>query len=60
MKSLVEYEEASKPLMLQRYSTVWSEYIDVIDPKEIDDGDRLSFPKGGSPTKSKDVRMLTV
>ena len=36
-----------------------SEYREVIDPMEIDDGDR-PFPKGGSPTKSKDVRVLTV
>ena len=36
-----------------------SEYREVIDPMEFDDGNR-PFPKGGSPTKSKDVRVLTV
>lgn len=65
VKSLDDFNEGDgKPVLLQRYSTLWNEYIDVLDPMEVDDGDRLRiipFPKGGlSPTKSTEVRNRSV
>lgn len=49
VKSLADFNGDGKPFLLQRYSTIWNEYIDVIDPMEIDDGDRVKvvpFPRG--------------
>ena len=50
--------ESEKPVFMQRYSSEWQQYVDVIDVIEIDCGDKLKAVSFNWPTNTI-VSLLT-